>query len=181
METTVVSFKTMAPEAATSAKPSIMIESNLGSRHNPAFESLTMRWVTKPKVTGVLGAILGGGQPEQRTCVQSFNVDVIQKLGLKPGVNLNEVFEKNGLPIARIAISEIVQSEYDNLEQADQLGYQAKVNPSTGELLGKNGEQIYRKVYFTDLDVADEYVISDQKPVKNAVKSEVEADDEIPA
>lgn len=181
METTAKqNFSKMTAENPMSSTPTVMVEENLGYRNNPAFESLRLRWVTKKPTSagGLLNSILGGNNVEQRHTVQSFSKEVIALLGLAPGVNLNEKLKEAGYPLARVAISEITQSEFDNLEDTSQIGYSAKVNPATGELIGKDGEQIFRKVYLTDVDTQDEYIVSDGKGVSSTV--DATSEEELP-
>lgn len=156
-------------EDPKSSFPTIMIEKNLGSRNNPDFESFTFRWTTKRKNTGggILALALGGNTVEKRHCIQSFHKDTIALLEMKTGVNLNELLKKAGQPACRIAISEITAEEYDQVPEDQQWLYSEKENPSTNEVIGKNGRPIYRKTYLADLDVEDEYVVSDGKPVKS--------------
>lgn len=164
------------PEDPNSSFPTIVIEQNLGARNNPDFHSLTFRWITKRKRTGggILSIALGGNSTEQRHAIQSFHVDQIKELGLELGDNLNEKLEKAGHDAVRIAVSEITESEYDNLEESAQAGYSAKSNPDTGELLHHKGEQIYRKVFLADMEVGDDYLSSDRV----SVTQETEADNE---
>jgi hypothetical protein len=99
--------------------------------------------------------------------------DVIASLGLEEGVNFNEAWVASGEQALRISISEITQSEYENLDAAHQIGYQPKINPSTGEMLTIKGEQIYLKRFLDTVDGRDEYLQHDGSAVKSSSSSDL--------
>lgn len=165
-------------EDPNSSFPTIIIDQNLGPRNNPDFNSLTFRWETKRKRSGsgILSIALGGNTTEKRHAIQSFHVDQIKELGLEIGDNLNEKLKAAGYPAVRIAVSEITESEFSNLEDGEQAGYSEKANPSTGEMLTHGGEQIYRKVFLADMEVGDDYLSSDRVSVNTTQESEADTD-----
>jgi hypothetical protein len=94
--------------------------------------------------------------------------DVIESLGITEGVNFNEVWTKAGNEPLRISISEITESEYENLDAQDQRGYQQKINPSTGEVLTFKGKAIYLKRFLDTADGTDEYIQHDGSALKSS-------------
>lgn len=170
-------------EDPKSSFPTITIEQFLAPRegNNPDYTSLTFRWVTKRKRAGggILSIALGSNSVENRHAIQSFHKDVIAELGLKAGDNFNEKLKAAGHDAVRIAVSEITESEYQNLDESDQIGYSEKMNPESGEMLQSGGEQIYRKVFLADMDVEDDYLVSDRVSETTTQKSE--ADQDLPA
>lgn len=177
-QTPVQSKVRVQAEDPKSSFPTITIEQFLAPRegNNPDYTSLTFRWVTKRKRAGggILSIALGSNSVENRHAIQSFHKDVIAELGLKVGDNFNEKLKAAGHDAVRIAVSEITESEYQNLDES--VGYSEKMNPESGEMLMSGGEQIYRKVFLADMDVEDDYLVSDRVSEISTQKSEAEQD-----
>lgn len=171
METTVqnsaqvLTAATLKAESAKSENPTILIERLLPSREggNPNFQGVMLRWKTERagQATSIVSFALGGVTAENRVAVQTFSKDVIAKFGIAEGKNLNEVLKAAGMEPARLTVSEITESEYNALPAQEQAGYSVKANPSTGELLMKGGEQIYRKVFLDGISGVDKYIQHD--------------------
>lgn len=73
---------------------------------------------------------------------------------IKDGFNYSEIVG----PKARIVIEERLESELPE----DTKGFQEKINPSTGEVLTKNGEVIYRKSIVVTDDTCDVLISHDK-------------------
>jgi hypothetical protein len=158
-----LSKETLPVESAKSLTPTILIESILPSRNNPNFQGVMFRWHTEKansSSSSLVSFALGGATTEKRVAVQTFSKDVIAKFKIEAGKNINDILKEAGMPLARISVHEITESDYLGLPSQEQAGYTAKFNPSTGEMLMANGEQIYRKVFFDDVNGTDKYVSS---------------------
>jgi hypothetical protein len=152
---------TLPIESPSTAIPTILIESILPSRTNPDFQGVMLRWKTErtgQTASSLVSFALGGATEENRVAVQTFKKDVIAKFKIEEGKNLNDILKEAGMEPARLTVSEITESEYEGLTSIEQAGYSAKVNPNTGEMLQKNGEQIYRRVFFDSISGTDRYV-----------------------
>jgi hypothetical protein len=89
-----------------------------------------------------LSNFLGGNFVEKRVAIQNIHVDMLAKFNITEGCDLSEAMK---LPM-KVKITELTQSEFNELEEADQLGFSAKINPETEEELATaDGEPIYRK------------------------------------
>jgi hypothetical protein len=171
--TTKVSAK-VTPESPSSQMPTVIVEGFLDAASgNTKGRNVKFRWVTEARQTprtGLVGKLLGAtmavSTPQQRTAIQFMGNDVIANLKLEEGVNFNEAWVASGEQALRISISEITQPEYENLDAAHQIGYQPKINPSTGEMLTIKGEQIYLKRFLDTVDGRDEYLQHDGSAVK---------------
>lgn len=164
-------------ESSNNEKPSIKINKIWDLKEGKKTQMVTVSWLTKKEGGSSLNRgtafLLGSfsNNVEKRASVVNVEPAVLEEYGVKVGDNLNEIFEKNGIPSHRLTVSEIKKSEFDSLIEANDrrsIGYQEKVNPSTGEVLLNEGETIYRKVYLTDLSVADTYL-----PTTSSIKAEV--------
>lgn len=159
-------------ESAQTLNPTILIEAVLAPRNNPNFQGVQMRWVTERGAAGtsLTSFALGGATAENRVAIQTFSKDVIAKFKIEPGKNMNAILKEAGMDLARLSISEITESTYEGLTSQEQAGYSAKVNPSSGEMLQHNGEQIYRRVFFDSVEGSDVYLATtaaskEDKPV----------------
>jgi hypothetical protein len=176
MEVTTKVFAKVTPESPSSQMPTLMVEGFLDAQSgNTKGRNVKFRWVTEARQTprtGLVGKLLGAtmavSTPQQRTAIQFMGNDVIASLGLEEGVNFNEAWVASGEAPLRISISEITQSEYENLDAVHQIGYQPKINPSTGEMLTIKGEQIYLKRFLDTVDGSDEYLQHDGSAVKSS-------------
>jgi hypothetical protein len=159
----VQTIKAIPVESAKSLSPTILIERILEPRQNPEFQGILMRWKTERSgpTTSLVSFALGGATEENRGAVQTFKKDVIAKFGIVAGKNMNDILKAAGMELARLTISEITESDYDGLSEQDKASYSAKVNPSSGEILTKNGETIYRKVFLDSVTGQDSYVQHD--------------------
>lgn len=156
-------------ELASSTFPTVVVEQILMPQSGSTKgRTVLARWVTEPRSTGgangLLGLFLGPlaqRNNEQRVGLQFMANEVIDRLKLDVGVNINEALRAAGEAPIRLSVSEITKSEYDNLDANAQIPYNAKINPSTGEVLCVKGEPIYRKVYFDTVDGKDDYLAHD--------------------
>jgi hypothetical protein len=166
----------VTPESPSVAVPTLMVEGLIAPQSgNTKGMNVQFRWVTEARVAGrsgllskLLGPSISQNSPQQRTAIQFMGNDVIQSLGITEGVNFNEVWTKAGNEPLRISISEITESEYENLDAQDQRGYQQKINPSTGEVLTFKGEAIYLKRFLDTADGTDEYIQHDGSALKTS-------------
>jgi len=151
---------TLPVESPSTANPTILIESLLPSRNNPDFQGVMLRWKTERagQATSLVSFALGGATEENRVAVQTFSKAVIAKFKIEEGKNLNDILKEAGMEPARLTVSEITESEYEGLTSTEQAGYSAKVNPNTGEMLQRDGEQIYRRVFFDSITGTDRYI-----------------------
>ena len=159
----VLTAATLKAESPKSENPTILVERILESRNNPKFRGILLRWKTERAgaTTSIVSFALGGVTDENRVAVQTFSNDVIAKFGISEGKNLNDIMKAAGMPAVRLTVSEITESEYEALTPDLQAGYSAKANPSTGELLMKGGEQIYRRVFLDGIAGQDKYIQHD--------------------
>ena len=69
----------------------------------------------------------------------------------------------------RIVVLELLESEV-----GDELGYSEKVNPSTGEVLSKDGQVIFRKTQLVaeGSDIVDITITHDEIPVNDEARAE---------
>jgi hypothetical protein len=163
METQAISVQ-IPVESANSSTPTIVVDQILPSRNKPGFQGIVLRWHTERSNQdngSILSFALGGVLMERRVAIQTFAKEVIAKHGIKPGVNLNEVLKKAGMPLCRIAIKEITESEYNTLNTQAQGAFRPKENPTTQMPITHQGEQVYRSVTLKPLSVQDVYLQSD--------------------
>jgi hypothetical protein len=95
---------------------------------------------------------------------------MIKEYGLVEGADFSEKVGPH-----KIVTFEKVESD---MTEAD-LGYREKINPSTGELLTKDGEKIYWKteVVAEGSDAQDSYVQHDREPVDETAREFSGADE----
>lgn len=175
METVKKVSVTVTPESPSCAMPTLMVEGFLDAASgNTKGKNVKLRWVTEARQTprsGLVGKLLGAtmavSTPQQRTAIQFMGNDVIEALKLEEGVNFNIAWVASGERPLRISISEITESEFENLDAQHQIGYQPKINPSTGEFLTVKGERIYLKRFIDTVDGTDEYLQHDGSAVKS--------------
>lgn len=155
-------------EKATTQFPTIIVEQIMDPRSGSTKgKNILARWVTEPRVsggTGLLGLFLGPlaqRNNENRVALQFMANEVIERLGIDVGVNFNTQMKAAGEQAIRLSISEITHSEYLNLDDNLQVGYNQKVNPTTGEVLCIKGQPIYRKVFFDTVEGTDDYIAHD--------------------
>lgn len=88
--------------------------------------------------------------------------DMITSFGLKEGSDFSE----------KVAPHKIVTIEKVESEVPENQGFREKINPTTGEVLTKNGESIYWKteVIAEGLDTHDELIQHDKETVDEAVQ-----------
>lgn len=92
---------------------------------------------------------------ERRVFFQSVSTDVIADHGIKEGSNFHQVFPQ--FPNARLVVRETFeQRKWDGGEQAP------KVNPTTGQIMTREGKAIYRNVELSlDGKLEDNYIQHD--------------------
>ena len=90
---------------------------------------------------GMDNFFLSGGDKPGRPAWQIMSDKVIEKLGVKPGEDLNVLLKKIGKP--EIAIQVFETTEPEEQEEDLRLSLKPKINPSTSEVLQKNGKDIY--------------------------------------
>ena len=78
----------------------------------------------------------------------------------------------------RIATLEVLETEV-----GEELGYSEKINPSTGEVLSKNGEVIFRKtlVVAEGSDIVDVLISHDSVPINDEARSEFQKSENVVA
>jgi len=158
----------ISAEKSTAVFPTITVEQIMEPRSGSTKgKNLLVRWVTEPRVqggSGLLGLFLGPlaqSNNEQRVALQFMANEVIDGMKLDLGVNLNEAMKAAGHPAVRLSVNEITKKDYYDLKDSDQIGYSAKINPSTGEVLCIGGQPIYRKVFIDSIDGSDTYLAHD--------------------
>jgi hypothetical protein len=170
------------PESATSQFPTIMIEQIFATRSgNKEGMNIQFRWTTEPRTTGqrglvskFLGKLAAPNSPEKRVALQFFGNDVIEAAKLEVGKNFNELWKAYGETPCRLSVSEIDQAAYEATPESQQIGYSAKINPSTGEYITYEGGLIYRKVYLDSVDGTDEYLQGDGSALIASVSEEAD-------
>ncbi len=134
---------------------------------NKAFSCLQVRSSVSSqdgRSSDVKSILLGGNfEKKGKVSFETVANATIKKFDLKEGDDLGQAI-KRGLRIT------VTEKEDDGQEN---LGFQAKVNPSTGQILTKGGKDILRKTEVTGLDRADSLVQSDG--VREGVKADAEA------
>lgn len=115
----------------------------------------------RPASANKLGFLMQGHskfapQVDKRFCWPSVSTKQVKSLGLEEGLDFNQALAKQGLK-ARLRIVEAVNKTYDAAgnersdEEREQYD-QPKINPSTDEVLTKDGQNIYRS---TVLDIVE--------------------------
>jgi len=135
----------------------VTVEKIMANRNDPKspFKTLLLRCERdKPasNAGGLTNFLLGGNNTEKLTALQVINQEVIDKLGIEVGSQLNDLMP-DGNKI-KLVVSEITESEFQALETTAQIPYgrDAKLNPTTGEyLVNEDGEFIRRAVLVTPL------------------------------
>lgn len=122
---------------------------------NQEYKTLQLRttWTEKNFLNDLLGS---DGFERSKVAFQSVKASQIAKLGIKEGSDIGKVL---GQPM-RIKHTE-------SLEEG--IGFQAMVNPETGEAVTSNGSQIYFKRELAPAHEADTYVQRDSVTVAEAV------------
>lgn len=162
-------------EAASSTFPSVVVTAIFEPLSgNSKGKNVQVKWITskaQSSARGLTSFFLGAmavQNEEKRTALQFMGNDVIEKLKLDIGVNLNEALKEAGEAPVRLSISEIPYSEYleaKEVSESSVIGYQQKVNPSSGEVMGYKNAPIMRKTFIDAVDGTDEYLQSDGSTV----------------
>lgn len=169
MEQTQVQTPVVA-ESAKAQFPTVKVTSIFAPLSgNDKGMNVQVKWITEKADAGVrnltsffLGS-MAQRNDEKRTALIFMENGVIESLKLDIGVNLNEALKAAGQPPVRLSISEISDEEYQlaKANGANVIGYQQKVNPSTGEAMGYKNAPIWRKTFVDVVDGTDEYLASD--------------------
>lgn len=162
-----------APVKAESAKsqfPTVIVTSIFAPLSGSTKgQNVQVKWITEKENSGArsltsffLGSMAQTNN-EKRTALIFMENSVIESLKLDIGVNLNEAMKAVGEAPVRLSVSEISDEEYQlaKANGANMIGYQQKVNPSTGELMGYKNAPIWRKTFVDVVDGIDEYLASD--------------------
>ena len=124
--------------------------------NNQNYKGLMVRQILKREgADSITSMFLGGDFTEQRVAVQQIHNDQLEKYGIKVGDDLSRVMDV----ALKVRVTELTQSEYDKLEDREQRGFSAKVNPTTDqELATADGEAIYRRTDVTSDSEGDKKV-----------------------
>lgn len=172
METQIQSTVQVA-ESAQASFPTAIVTSIMETQSgNDKGKNVQIKWLTKKAGSSNLTSFFLGAMAtnnvEKRTALQFMGNDVIDSLKLDIGVNLNEALKAAGQAPVRLSISEISDEEYQIAKAVSAnrvIGYQQKVNPSTGEVMGYKNAPIWRKTFVDSVDGADQYLQSDGSTV----------------
>lgn len=168
-------------ESLNSKSPVLTVE-DVRPAKSQGFSTLRLRWkVQEANGSNFLGQFLGNLESKGRVAFQTISDSILKEMDIKVGANLNEKLPAK----ARITITELSQSEVNNLEVADARGFSPKINPSTKEyLVDANGEYVYRNTKLTPVDMEDSFInhagVTSDAPEEVNVAAEVSEDD-IPA
>lgn len=158
----------IAVESAQSQSPSVSVLAIFDSAGGKG-KNVQLRWNTKKEgTTGMVSFFLGKlATPniEKRTALQFIENDVLAALNLKEEDDFNAKLKEAGQAPVRLSISEISNDHYQSATENAQFGYQQKVNPSTGEVMGYENAPIWRKTFVDTVDGFDEYLQSDGSTV----------------
>lgn len=142
--------------------------------NNPDYVTMQLRTTLDVESTGggagaAVSQLLGGANfTTDRVAFQSIHKDILKEAGVSRGDDLNSKFE---IPF-KIAISEMLDSDFNKLDEEAQLGYSKKIHPETKAELTVGGEAIWRKTYLADAETADVKVKHDKVSAeKPALKS----------
>jgi hypothetical protein len=116
--------------------------------------------------------VITSGFANARNKVAFINGEVAQLETMISEYNLREGVDFSlAVGPHRIVTLEKVESEL-----GDELGYSVKINPTTGEILTKNGEPIYRKteIVAEGSDIVDTVITFDREAVVDEAKAEFE-------
>lgn len=136
---------------------------------NQAFSALQVRSSVSSqegRASDITSFFLGGNfEKKGKVAFQTVANKVITEKKIKVGTDLGKISGKD----LRIKITEKVDDGNEN------LGFQAKVNPSTGEVLQIGGKDILRKAEVRPADEVDELITSDGvRELAEAATQEVE-------
>ncbi len=172
-----VAEQTAKVESPSSQMPTIEVVQIFKTRSgNQDGMNVQLRWTTerkRPQASNLTSKFLGKKialpqTPEKRVALQFFGNDVIEEFGIEVGKNFNELWTAKGEAPVRLTIKEIDAATFEAMTESQRIGYQAKINPTSGEYLTYEGGHIYRKVEITELDVQDVYLQSDNSELVQA-------------
>lgn len=115
------------------------------------------------RASDITSFFLGGNfEKKGKVAFQTVANKVVQEKKIKVGTDLGKASGKD----LRIRITEKLDDGSEN------LGFQAKINPSTGQVLTQGSRDILRKAEIRPADEADQLITADG--VREAVKAEAE-------
>lgn len=160
----------------------VLVEKIYANKKDPKSPNKTLMLreeIEKVGGNNILSQFLVGGAPnvEKRVAFQTMHESLIEKFGVKEGIDLNEVLDQ---PI-RLVVEEVSQSEYEdrvaNGSVNTHIGFKAKINPETKEyLVNSDGEYIFRRTIVGSEEQADTYMSHvgsvEAEPSVNAISAE---------
>ena len=148
----------------TTAAP-VKVEQILSTRNPEIFQLMLRQEVEKPAEANPLGFFLEGypgvgDSVERRVAYQTVSKQFIEKYNITEDCDFAISI---GKPCKLLITETFNQRTWEGGEQ------QPKVNPSSGDVLTKNGQPIYRNCEVSfDLDAVDTLIAHDRASVKTA-------------